>query len=325
MRFKRLIPQIINPKIILIVLSPALTELCCGNMPPRLFFIPFIFLFSLIAYGFPALLIRDLCLRWKMGIPGMFVLGLAYGFYNEGICAKTLMMVHDVPINTFDGYSFFGINWAWGLFILPWHALYSMVFPITIVNYLFPEQRYKILLSKKHRLILLAFVVIAGFGGFLNTKKVEPNFAYLLFFVAVITMLTLFSKRMPRTLIKLPYTACRKTGPFISGVLFYIAFFFGMALLSRAHWHEFMLLVYLVVLSGFCCVWLKKRGWFSCPALVIFALGNYFSIALLSILHAVTNGLTDLLISGFIFLTVFLVSVWRIKAEDLEPNACGSV
>ena len=45
-------------------------------------------------------------LRRQLGLAGLFVLGLVYGIFNEGIIAKTFYLATNVPINKFDGYGY---------------------------------------------------------------------------------------------------------------------------------------------------------------------------------------------------------------------------
>ena len=72
----------LKPILTLVVIVPFLTELLSGNFTLSRFFIPPVFIAFIIAYGLAALLIRELAVKWKLGIEGIFILGLAYGIYN---------------------------------------------------------------------------------------------------------------------------------------------------------------------------------------------------------------------------------------------------
>lgn len=39
----------------------------------------------IVIYGVAALLIRELAVRWHLGIEGILILGIVFGIYNEGI------------------------------------------------------------------------------------------------------------------------------------------------------------------------------------------------------------------------------------------------
>ncbi len=75
------------PILTLILITPFLTELLCSNIPASVFFHPYVFFMTVLVYGLPVLAIRELSIRWNLGILGILIFGVAYGIYNEGICA----------------------------------------------------------------------------------------------------------------------------------------------------------------------------------------------------------------------------------------------
>lgn len=115
-------------------------------------------------YGLPVLLIRDAKVTWRLSTTGVFLLGVAYGILNEGILAKTLTQVHECPLPTFAPYPrTFGFNLTWATFILPWHAFFSVIFPVAITDRLFPRHECRRYLSPR----LTKFVSLMVFGLFL--------------------------------------------------------------------------------------------------------------------------------------------------------------
>ena len=124
--------------LMLMTSSVTFTELLTGNVALPELLNPIVCVFLLtIAYGFPVLLIRESHVRWRSGLAGLLFLGLAYGVWNEGVLAKTLLMNANVPIDTFDGCAgWLGINAAWGSMIIPWHAFHAVIYPIVLVQYL---------------------------------------------------------------------------------------------------------------------------------------------------------------------------------------------
>ena len=56
------------------------------------FFNPGTFLFLFLGYGVPVLLIREFVVRYNFGLAGTFALGMAYGVFNEGFLAKTMIL-----------------------------------------------------------------------------------------------------------------------------------------------------------------------------------------------------------------------------------------
>jgi hypothetical protein len=75
----------------LVFLAPILTEVVSGNTPAHALLDPRVTLFLLVAYGLPLLVVRELQLRWQLSNFGVFLLGLAYGIWNEGLLAQTLI------------------------------------------------------------------------------------------------------------------------------------------------------------------------------------------------------------------------------------------
>jgi hypothetical protein len=127
------------PAIVLVVLASILPETLTGNTPALVLFKPGPFLFFMIAYGLPVLLIREFAVRCAIGTSGLFVIGLGYGIINEALIATTVFRNAGVPVDVFDGYSFAaGIQWAWVGFILPWHALSSVILPIVFSHLAVP-------------------------------------------------------------------------------------------------------------------------------------------------------------------------------------------
>lgn len=133
----------LKPILTLLLITPFLTELLSNNMAPPAFFNPLNFLLlATVVYGFPVLLLREFACRLRLGIAGLLCLGLVYGIINEGIVAKTFYLSQGVPVNTFDVYGYLaGISIPWAITISVWHSLHSVLCPILLTYYLFPDQR----------------------------------------------------------------------------------------------------------------------------------------------------------------------------------------
>jgi hypothetical protein len=62
--------------------------------------------------------------------------------------AKTIVSGHEI-VDGFMQYGVIGgINLAWSLLIIPWHAVYSIIFPILFAEILFKEKQEIIIPSK---------------------------------------------------------------------------------------------------------------------------------------------------------------------------------
>ncbi|MFN2225993.1 MAG: hypothetical protein ACK2UY_06790, partial [Anaerolineae bacterium] len=74
--------------ILLLLLSPLAAELLSGSAPPAEFFTGWAILL-VTWYGLGAILCRELSIRWRSGLAGLFLLGAAFGILEEGILIKT--------------------------------------------------------------------------------------------------------------------------------------------------------------------------------------------------------------------------------------------
>lgn len=124
-----------------LLLAPAfIIESCItASTPPSHWLNPAAALLMTVAYGLPILLLREIWVRHNSALRGLFWLGLIYGLMNEGILAHTITQVSGDPLTHFIGYDeAFGIHWAWGSLIVPWHAFYSVTFMILLSHLWFP-------------------------------------------------------------------------------------------------------------------------------------------------------------------------------------------
>ena len=138
----RTLTRPILPAIFLVLGTPFIIESCltASTLPAR-WLEPGTALLLIFAYGPPILWIREAWVRNSLGIAGLLALGLVYGILNEGILAHTLTQTAGEPLTPFLGYDeLFGLHWAWALFILPWHAVYSVVFMVLLTRLWFPRR-----------------------------------------------------------------------------------------------------------------------------------------------------------------------------------------
>lgn len=119
----------------LVLLAAILPETLSGNTPTHVLLQPGPLLFFVIAYGLPVLLIREFATRNSISLARLFLIGMGYGIINEALLAKTVFRNSGVPVDIFEEYGFvFGIQWAWTAFILPWHAVASVMLPISFAH-----------------------------------------------------------------------------------------------------------------------------------------------------------------------------------------------
>jgi hypothetical protein len=152
-------------------LAPVLTELLSTNVPIFQFINPLTYLFfATLGYGIPVLLIRESAVRHKIGIPGLALMGMAYGIYNEGLIARTFLTA--APVHQFEGYGFVGgIAVPWALTISFWHALFAVIIPIMLVHYLLPKEVGEQWIGKKAHATLAILIVLFGSFAFLTPSN----------------------------------------------------------------------------------------------------------------------------------------------------------
>jgi hypothetical protein len=191
-------PQIAGkalPVATLLALATVLPELFSGSTPLISFLNPGLLLFLFLGYGLAILLIRELAVRCRSGLLGLFFLGLAYSVFNEGLLAKTLIVEKNLPVGLYDHYGYWlGISFPWAAGIGAWHACASVIFPILLTHHFFPGTKERPWLNGKLALILgllLMFLACVAFLG-ISEKGVKGTPATLVVLLAIMLVGFLF-------------------------------------------------------------------------------------------------------------------------------------
>jgi hypothetical protein len=125
------------PAILTLYVLGALIPECVAtfNTAPRSFlFNPPSFFFLTAFYGSANLLIREVIRRRSRRLVCLLLLGIAFGFVNEGMIAGTWYTVVPAGYLLLDG-----IDWAWAAALTAFHMIYSIMLPIFLVEALFPS------------------------------------------------------------------------------------------------------------------------------------------------------------------------------------------
>jgi hypothetical protein len=118
-----------------------------SNSIPQVIAYPPSLLFNVALYGSGALLIREASVRWRKRWAAVLLLGGAYGVGEEGFAAKTMINPNS-PIIGNQAYSqWMGINWVPLAALTIFHAAFSIMIPILLVELLFPETKGRRLLG----------------------------------------------------------------------------------------------------------------------------------------------------------------------------------
>lgn len=309
-------PSFINLWIFLTI--PILTELLSGNQPFSHVFSPGGYLFLFFAYSIPALLIHELRVRWNLGIMGLFVLGLAYGIFNEGVLAQTLFMTGQrIPISTFIGYNKFGINLPWTATMLPWHALHSIIYPLTILYTLYPQESTHKRFSTIALILIAIFYFVMGTLVYINPTRGGTTFHLLLSWGLIIGLIALSRVFPKQPRVDWPQEGTIDKKPSVIGGLLtgfpLMLFLIVPMIVASTH---IPTVIQLLINGGLYIFvyWLfKKRNYFALPGFTFIALGHYFAHALLG--TAIVWKDMDRLRGEIVVLSLLMFLIWRVSSK----------
>ena len=152
----------IAPAALLFFLSPFIGEYLLGNLKfSEILLIPFI----APLYGAGALLVREVVRRAGRGYATMFMLGIAYALFEEGLVTQLLfnsayftgqeqLMTTIIPVLNVD---------AWlTLILIAMHTVWSICIPIILVEAIFVKRRKAPLLGNIDFTIVVATFVLGS-------------------------------------------------------------------------------------------------------------------------------------------------------------------
>lgn len=314
-----------EPILTLIFITPFLTELLTTNIPAPKFFQPLIFiLLATVGYGFPVLLIRELAHRLKLTTRGIFLIGFAYGIYNEGILAKTLFLKTNVPLPVFNDYGyFFGINFTWLIFICIWHALFSVSFPLGIVRYLYPNARDKQWLSPKLVWLISVFAIIPALLIFFNIAPngVRGNVIHLIFLLLIIFLflgLALLSSKRAESI-----QEGRNSKSFALGTTLVVFSVLVPILLARIKIPILLFICYEIIVAWFYVWFVMNKKINSLASFVLFALGSEIGLGLFGLVSLLKKNEPVAYIVHMILLFVLSWAAYRVKIGFLKNKMSG--
>ena len=188
----------------LLLLAPAIGELLSGSSPPAEFFTPFTFVLQVALYGSGAVLARELTCLWRKGWPTLLTLGVAYAIIEEGLCCKSFFDPHWPDVGVLGSYGrWLGVNWVWAVLLTGYHAVFSILVPVALVELAFPAQRGESWVGPRFRWVLLGLlltVVVLGLLMFPDAAKPyrPPVVGYALAVLLVLALIGL-AARLPAT------------------------------------------------------------------------------------------------------------------------------
>ena len=300
----------------LILSAPVLTEIVSGNTPAHALLEPRVLLFLLVAYSLPLLVIRELAARQKLATAGIFLLGLAYGIWNEGLLAQTLLRRQQVPMPQFDRYLYSaGFNFSWSAVILPWHAFLAILFPLALVSAFFPEAAQEPWLGKPtFRFLASALIALALFISVFR-KPHAQMLACLLAIKALVWLAFQFRRREPEAAGKE-----RRLLAFAFGFLAYPAFIGGALALAS---HRVSPIAYFTAVPAILAglgVFARLGTLLRPPAQASLALGTYCAASLFNLGGGIERHSPERALTGAVMAAVFLVA-FATKGKDRREVA----
>ncbi|HET9979261.1 MAG TPA: hypothetical protein VFQ32_02380 [Ktedonobacterales bacterium] len=153
-------------------------------------------LFVILFYGPADLLIRELVIRRRLGWVSIVLLGVAFGFINEGVVAGTWYTVKPT------GYLFLGaIDFAWVAALTVFHLFVSVIMPIAFIETAFPSLAGRPLLRRRRGIVISAVIFLLITSLFLFVPSFRP-YRVVVFALALILALVAF--RLPASRPRIP-------------------------------------------------------------------------------------------------------------------------
>jgi len=303
-----------KPIAALLILSTLLTELLSGNTSLAALVQPAtLVLFMTIGYGFPVLILREIWVRKQFGLLQMFLLGIGYGIYNEGLYARTIFNPYHSPVESMATYGLLDdVRIPWLLSIGTWHALFAVIFPIVLVHVFFPRQATQSWIGTKTAWVLGVLGVGVGMWQFLAVPAAQrpDNIAELAFMFACVGALWALSALLPA---RPTVAGTQHSHPwryFFVGVLLFACLYVVPIVLSGMQVPVWAYLLYFAVALGIFGYGVLRHQTMSLSHLWYVALGGEVACASVALLLAWIMGNTVLMSTSVLFVAIFLSLMW---------------
>lgn len=296
---------------------PVLTESLTTNQSFTQVFSPIGYFFLFFAYCIPVYLIYVLMVRWDLNVVGVFVLGLAYGIFNEGVLAKTLLMTDQkVPVTAFAGYDVWGVNLPWAMVIIFWHACHAVFYPVILARFLYPTLGRDKDFPRPGLAAAACFYLIAGSLFFLVVHKgTDP--VYLFIFAALIIVLIVIARKWPKAwdidLAAEHTKSIRHSRSLLVGGAM-LGLFIIPAIIASLHWVVPLQAALTVILYALFFLFLKRGQYFQLPNIVFVALGDYVVYAAAGLMGSLDN--MDRLAGEAVAICVLIILFYLVRKRD---------
>lgn len=122
----------------LMLLAPVIGEVLIGSTRLSVLFV---LIPEVLVWGVGALLCRELARRWQAGWVSLATLGVALAVGEEFVIQQTSIAPLPFPgVNAAYG-RWGGVNWVYFLFMLGYEAVWVVLTPVSVTEFLFPKKR----------------------------------------------------------------------------------------------------------------------------------------------------------------------------------------
>ncbi|GAA0532488.1 hypothetical protein GCM10010172_11570 [Paractinoplanes ferrugineus] len=131
-----------RPVVALLVVSPFMGEVLSTATSPLELLVPWNLLLFVALYGCGALLCREVAYRWRLGLPGLILLGAAYGVFEEALVDRFWFDRSYARTAGVGDYSrVWDVSVLLATHLTAFHAAVSVCASVLIVTWLFPGDR----------------------------------------------------------------------------------------------------------------------------------------------------------------------------------------
>ncbi|GHO47860.1 hypothetical protein [Ktedonospora formicarum] len=180
------------PLFVLLLLTPAISELLLGDMELNSSIL-FLFLLNVSYYGTGAIIIREIVRRRGLHWGWIPILAFAYGLIEEGLVLHSLFNPNFPGISAMGYFGHaLGVSWVWSPYVLGLHTVWSISVPILVTELIFPRVRQESWIGNIGLSIIgIIFVLGMAFLTYVYANFVTPNFKPDTFWLVVTGLLAL--------------------------------------------------------------------------------------------------------------------------------------
>jgi hypothetical protein len=308
-----------KPILLLVLIAMVLPELLTGSSPISTFLSPSHLIILFFGYGLPVLLVREIAVRNHFSFGGIFILGFAGGVFSEGFLAKTLIRANELPISQYNDYGYIlGVSFPFTVVIGFWHALASLLMPILLVYWLYPENSKRPWFNKKLTIVLTIILLALGSAALLGESVIKGTPLQLAVLLGLIVISFLTAKRFTQTAVANEILTNMTLKPVWLGMSLFFTYFLLLIYISG---NKFSLILFFIIF--FFILWLyykilKRNGWLTQKNLILFGIGNYLQNTILATLLAFTIPVTliERVATGVVAIIFLIWLARKIKKSD---------